>query len=64
MNADIEFLCTLPLNLIITNIGKLCTDSVTVETHCGVTCTGCIVADAIVATNVKAGINTQIVDAC
>ena len=62
LKSEVHLLRILPLYLVITDVGQLSTDSTGIKAHGSVTGTGSIVADTVVSTHVKSGIQTQIVD--
>ena len=55
---------SLPLNLIVTDVGELQTDSIVVEAYCRKTCTSSIVRDVVVTAHIITCIHAQIVDTC
>ncbi len=53
---------SLPLNLIVTDVGELQTDSIVVKAYCRKTCTSSIVRDVVVTAHIITCIYTQVVN--
>ena len=62
LQTDIELRRGLPLNLLITYIGELCTNLLIVVTYGSERCTCSIVADVVITTHIEACIQAQVVD--
>ena len=64
LKSDVELMGGLPLNLVVTDVGQLKANGRVVVLHGGVAGAGSIVGDVVVAADVVAGIQAQVVDAC
>ena len=64
LQTDIQLAGVLPLNLIVTDVGQLDAHGSSVVLHRSVAGADSIVGDSVIATNVVAGIQAQIVNAC
>ena len=63
LQTEVELVGRLPLNLVVTDVGQLHTHGLVVELHGVEAGAGGIVRDIVVAADVEAGVQTQIVDA-